>query len=129
MRNSSLYSIGHGNKDIDTFINELKHFEIDYLIDIRSNPHSKYNPQFNQKEADTQQGKSKRERSSLGKVFTITYKDRILSKFNFDNFIDKLDRIGASRVVLFCVEKKAEACHRSIVADKLQQFGYKITHL
>ncbi|MFV0344781.1 MAG: DUF488 family protein [Bacteroidales bacterium] len=129
MRNSSLYSIGHGNKDIDTFINELKHFEIDYLIDIRSNPHSKYNPQFNQKEADTQQGKSKRERSSLGKVFTITYKDRILSKFNFDNFIDKLDRIGASRVVLFCVEEKAEACHRSIVADKLQQFGYKITHL
>lgn len=82
-----------------------------------------------QKEADAQQGELKRDRNKLGKVFTIAYKDRILSNFDFDNFIDKLHEVGASRVVLFCVEEKPAACHRSIVTDKLEKIGYKITHL
>lgn len=82
-----------------------------------------------QKEADAQQGELKRDRNKLGKVFTIAYKDRILSNFDFDSFIDKLDEVGANRVVLFCVEEKPEACHRSIVTDKLEKLGYKITHL
>src|SRR5690554_6618157 len=68
-----------------------------------------------QKEADVQQGELKRDRNKLGKIFTIAYKDRILSNFDFDTFIDKLDEVGANRVVLFCVEEKPEACHRSIV--------------
>ena len=50
MEKSTLYSIGHGNKSIETLIEELKHFDINYLIDIRSKPYSKYNPQFNQNE-------------------------------------------------------------------------------
>lgn len=82
-----------------------------------------------QKEADTQQGELKRDRNKLGEIFTIAYKDRILGKFDFDSFIEKLDEIGASRVVLFCVEEKPEACHRSIVTGKLEKLGYKITHL
>ena len=47
MEKSTLYSIGHGNKSIETLIEELKHFDINFLIDIRSKPYSKYNPQFN----------------------------------------------------------------------------------
>lgn len=82
-----------------------------------------------QKEADNQQGEHKRDRNKLGKIFTIAYKDKILSKFDFENFIESLEVVGANRVVLFCVEEKHEACHRSIVSDKLQQLGYKITHL
>lgn len=82
-----------------------------------------------QKEADNQQGEHKRDRNRLGKIFTIVYKDRILSKFDFEKFIENLEEIGANRVVLFCVEEKYEACHRSIVSDKLEQLGYKITHL
>jgi uncharacterized protein (DUF488 family) len=82
-----------------------------------------------QKESDNQKGTLKRDRNKLGQVFTIAYKDRILSEFDFDSFIDKLDEVGANRVVLFCVEEKPEACHRSIVTDKLEKIGYKITHL
>ena len=82
-----------------------------------------------QKEADNQKGELKRDRNELGRVFTLAYKDRILSKFDFDYFIEKLEEIGAKRVVLFCVEEKPEACHRSIVTDKLEKLGYKINHL
>ena len=82
-----------------------------------------------QKEADAQQGELKRDRNELGKVFKIAYKNRILNNYDFDYFIEKLEEISANRVVLFCVEEKPEACHRSLVTDKLEQLGYNITHL
>jgi uncharacterized protein (DUF488 family) len=80
-----------------------------------------------QKEA--QQGELKRDRNELGKVFKIAYKNRILSNYDFDYFIEKLEEINANRVVLFCVEEKPQACHRSLVTDKLESLGYNITHL
>lgn len=82
-----------------------------------------------QKQADVQKGVLKRDRDRLGKVFTIAYKNRILNNFDFESFLDKLDEVAASNVVLFCVEEKPEACHRSIISDKLEKLGYKIEHL
>jgi len=82
-----------------------------------------------QKEADAQAGEQKRQRNHLGKIFTLAYKDRILQPFDFDQFIDQLETTNAERVVLFCVEEKPEACHRSIVAEKLKQKNYNIEHL
>ena len=83
-----------------------------------------------QKEIDLEKGELKRERQELGKVFIIEYKNKILSDFDFDKFIENLEQIGANRIVLFCVEEHPEACHRSIVADKLMNdYHYKITHL
>lgn len=83
-----------------------------------------------QKQADLQKGELKSERQALGEVFSSEYKKRILENFDFDTFIENLENIGASRVVLFCVEERSEACHRSIVATKLRQdYNYKVTHL
>jgi uncharacterized protein (DUF488 family) len=83
-----------------------------------------------QKEIDEEKGELKRERQELGKVFVIEYKNRILKNFDFEKFFESLDQIGASRIALFCVEEHPEACHRSIVADKLMNnFNNKITHL
>jgi len=42
-----IFSIGHGNKTIDELISELKSFEIQFLVDIRSVPYSRINSQFN----------------------------------------------------------------------------------
>lgn len=44
---STIYTIGHGNKDLNKFIDELKTFNIEYLFDVRSFPTSKFNPHFN----------------------------------------------------------------------------------
>jgi uncharacterized protein (DUF488 family) len=83
-----------------------------------------------QKDIDEENGELKRERQTLSKVFVIEYKNRILKNFDFEKFFESLDRIGANRIALFCVEEHPEACHRSIVADKLMSnFNYKITHL
>jgi uncharacterized protein (DUF488 family) len=82
-----------------------------------------------QKEADLQNGEAKRTRQKLGEVFVTEYQSKILSKFDADYFIEQLKQIGAKKVVLFCVEEQAEACHRSIVSDRLASLNYKVTHL
>lgn len=82
-----------------------------------------------QKMEDARLGVQKKSRDILGSVFTREYKNKI-SSFDFDEFYDQLDRIGASRVVFFCVEEKAAACHRSIVAQEMKgRFKLEVIHL
>ena len=83
-----------------------------------------------QKKIDIEKAQLKRERQELGKVFVIEYKNKILKNFDFKKFFENLDQIGAGRVVFFCVEEHPQACHRSLVAEKLiNNFNCKITHL
>ncbi len=47
---STLYSIGHGQKPLEEFYKELVSFDIQYVIDVRSSPYSKWASQYNQRE-------------------------------------------------------------------------------
>lgn len=83
-----------------------------------------------QKIEDAKLGEHKRDRNKLGKVFSDEYKRNIISKFDFDSFVEQLENIGAENVVFLCVEEKASACHRSIVAEEMKKrYNYEITHL
>ena len=82
-----------------------------------------------QKEADKRNGIQKKDRMRLGEVFINGYKEHI-EGYDFQSLIEKLNAMGAKRVVFFCVEESPYACHRSIVANELHKlFGYPITHL
>ena len=48
MEKLPLYTIGYGNRKPNEFLTLLKNFGTEYLIDVRSQPYSKFNPQFNQ---------------------------------------------------------------------------------
>lgn len=83
-----------------------------------------------QKEIDLEKGELKSQRHELGKVFIIEYKNKILQKFNFEIFFDQLENAGANKIVLFCVEEFAEACHRSIVANWIKdKYNLPVTNL
>jgi uncharacterized protein (DUF488 family) len=83
-----------------------------------------------QNEIDVEKGELKRERQQLGEIFKIEYKNKIINIFNFEDFIDNLEKNGSTRVVLFCVEELPTACHRSVVAQTLnEQYGFRINHL
>src|SRR5215470_5880818 len=43
-----LFSIGHSNVEIEAFLGLLAKHGIDTLVDTRSQPYSRYSPQFNQ---------------------------------------------------------------------------------
>jgi hypothetical protein len=70
-----------------------------------------------QHKADAEGGTVKRERQQLGTVFKEQYITEILGRFDSTRFKEQLG--SAKRIILFCVEGPAVACHRSLVADRL----------
>ncbi len=83
-----------------------------------------------QKKIDAQKHELKRDRLQLGQVFNVEYESQILKTFNFNSFLEELEKTGVTRVVFFCVEEKATACHRSLVTNELNKtLNCKITHL
>ena len=62
----------------------------------------------------------RRKREELTDVFKTAYKNKILSKFDIRQFIEQLQKSGTKKMVLFCVEKLPNACHRSLVTDKVK---------
>ncbi|GAC1307272.1 MAG: hypothetical protein NVSMB24_18820 [Mucilaginibacter sp.] len=83
-----------------------------------------------QYQADHEKKELKRERKNLAPEFIAEYKAKVLNTFDFDTFIENLRQLNAKRIVLFCVEEAAMACHRSIVAEKLtKDYGFAIVNL
>jgi uncharacterized protein (DUF488 family) len=70
----------------------------------------------------------RRKREELGDVFKKTYREKILSQFDFQNFINGLQHENVKRIVLFCVERSAAACHRSLVTNEVKRL-YPGTHV
>lgn len=79
--------------------------------------------------ADETQGVAKRKRQVLGPAFIHAYKEQILAQFQPHSLLDDLQP-GTQVVALFCVEHQPAACHRSLVAAKLQQeLGLEVVHI
>lgn len=74
-----------------------------------------------QKEADKLNGETKKLRLTLGSVFKSEYIKQILDVYDIDKLASYIVNTGAKNVVFFCVEEKAAACHRSLVAEKLSK--------
>lgn len=72
-----------------------------------------------QKDADKFNNETKKLRTSLGQVFVNEYNKQILDNFDLDILVNELNDLNAQNPVLFCVEEKDEACHRSLVAKAL----------
>src|SRR5690349_4834154 len=49
MERVPIYTIGYGNRSIDDFIDLLLRYHIEYVIDVRSQPYSRYSPDFSKK--------------------------------------------------------------------------------
>lgn len=98
---------------------KLKNMGIKYIYVKALAPTS--NIREKQKQADIVNKETKKQRKELGIVFKQEYSSQILNSFDFNEFVDELTAMNAKRVVLFCVEENAKACHRSLVAKELSQ--------
>lgn len=142
---STVYSIGHGNKTIEDFIKELESFDIRYLIDIRSKPFSKWNPQFNQTifKMEIERNGIKYvflgdklgglpdDRScydSNGKVVYDFMKDKDFFKEGLNRLITANEK--AIKVAIMCSESKPEECHRTkLIGEELLKLDISINHI
>ena len=62
-----------------------------------------------------------RERDTLSEKFKAAYREQILINFDPKTF-PKIFDDSAKYVVLFCVESNPNACHRSLVLQKLKEY-------
>ena len=82
-----------------------------------------------QKEADEADGVAKRKRTTLSLAFVDAFQEEILSAFEPESLLADLEA-DARVVALFCVEREPAACHRLLVAEKLQEeLGVKVEHI
>ena len=82
-----------------------------------------------QKQDDKQQRIARRARTVLGDAFREAYTRDVLSNFDTDRFLEELGP-EAHVVCLFCVEAAPEACHRSLVAERLERdLGIEVEHI
>lgn len=82
-----------------------------------------------QKAADRAERTAKRQRAELSELFIAGYREECLGAFDSGKFIEQLGET-ARVVALFCVERAPAACHRSLVAKRLQQdLGLEVVHL
>jgi uncharacterized protein (DUF488 family) len=74
---------------------------------------------------DERQGVGKRSRSELAPAYAERYEREILGQVDLAPLAPEL-----TDAALLCVERDPEACHRSLVADRLAaELGFRVTHL
>jgi len=80
-----------------------------------------------QYEADAEKGEGKRDRTVLSPAYVELYIEQVLDPADLDPLVRF---IGRSTPALFCVERDAAACHRSLIAARLaRDTGARITNL
>ena len=144
MSPETVCTIGHSNRPIDEFIGLLRQNGIACLLDIRTVPKSRHNPQFGQEQlaatlADA--GIEYRYMRGLGGL-RHPRKDSLNGgwrNLSFRGYADYMqtDEFAANvdavielardrRCVLMCAEAVPWRCHRSLVADALLVRGVHV---
>jgi uncharacterized protein (DUF488 family) len=77
---------------------------------------------------DDRQGVGKRNRAALALEYRRRYIEEILDPVDLDPVVEAMPTRGST--VLLCVERDPEACHRSLIAERLAaDYGCALTHL
>lgn len=142
---TAIYTIGYGARDIDAFIAALRRYNIAYLIDVRSQPYSRYKPDFS-KDAleehlrrggiryvymgDTLGGRPDDPTcyDAEGKVDYTALTQRDF----YQAGIERLTKAWSQglTVSLMCSEGKPEMCHRSkLIGRTLTEHGLTVAHI
>lgn len=140
-----VFALGHSTRPIESFLSILRAHSIDTLVDIRTVPRSRHNPQFD--------GETLRATLKGAGITYIEMKDLgglrrplkgsevnaawINESFRgyadymqtpeFEAALEKLIELaGQSRVAIMCAEGNPFRCHRSLVADALEVRGVPV---
>lgn len=77
---------------------------------------------------DDRLGVGKRSRTELAPEYVRRYREEILDAVDLDPIVESLPDDGPA--ALLCVERDPEACHRSLIAERLaERHGAEINHI
>jgi uncharacterized protein (DUF488 family) len=144
---SRILTIGHSTRTIEDFTDLLRAHGVQLIVDIRTVPRSRRNPQFNE---DTLAGSLKKSgidyvrmkelgglRHPMKDSQNMGWRNPSFRGFadymqtqDFEAGISELIRLARDRTVaIMCAEALPWRCHRSLVADALLVRGIKVEHM
>ena len=144
---STLWTIGHSTRSIEELLELLCAHEIGFLVDVRTVPRSRYNPQFNM---DTlarslnEAGFQYRHLPELGGL-RKPRKDSVNVGWRNESFRGYADYMQTEgfrtalgelvadgqrfQTTIMCAEAVPWRCHRSLIADMLTIRGWTVQHI
>jgi uncharacterized protein (DUF488 family) len=147
---SPIFTIGHSTRPVSELVELLRQVSVDLLVDVRSVPRSRANPQFNAEalpQALAAAGIRYRHLAALGGLRghrkdagpsqnTLWRNDAFRNYADyaatgqFRSGLDQLIELAeAHRCAIMCAEAVWWRCHRRIVADYLLVHGIPVAHI
>lgn len=146
---ATIYTVGHGTKAIEEFIEVLTSAGIDVLVDVRRYPGSRRNPQFGRPalekslpaagiayewHGDTLGGRREHKNPDT--------RHPLLRNKAFQGYADHMDteefrratrdlqqRADSQAIAIMCAETLWWKCHRRLISDALYAQGNEVIHL
>lgn len=142
---ANLFSIGHGARKIEDFLELLSFHRVEFLIDVRSKPRSRFHPQYNQRTLDSHLSSAGIRYIYMGEELggipnsPDCYDDdghvsytRIMQQNFYLRGIERLvtaHRKGI-KVACMCSELDPCDCHRSkLIGESLAANGLQMMHI
>lgn len=134
---TNIFTIGHSTRPIDEFIDLLTSHDITQLVDIRTIPKSRHNPQFGQESLE-----KSLEYAGIGYVYMKAlgglrssskdsindawrnksfrnYADYMQTDAFAEGIVELIDLAEKKPTAIMCAEAVPWRCHRSLVSDAL----------
>jgi uncharacterized protein (DUF488 family) len=142
-----IFTIGHSNRPIEEFIRLLEAHGVKRVVDIRTIPRSRHNPQFNADVLPKSLHAADIDYTPMKELGGLrhTTRDSINTGWKNASFrgfadymqtpefaaaIDALIKIAADKTTaIMCAEAVPWRCHRSLVADALVARGIDVEHI
>lgn len=138
-----IFTIGHSNRPIKEFLDILKAYKLKLVVDVRTIPKSRHNPQFGAVRLEKSLAKEGIEyihMEGLGGLRRTTEasKNKEWRNASFRGYADYMQteefkksvrrliaRSKRKRLVIMCAEAVPWRCHRSLIGDALLVRGYQ----
>ncbi len=143
----AVYTIGHSTRTLEEFVELLEVYGVTLLVDVRTVPRSRHNPQFNKETlpASLKQhgvryihmpeigGLRHPKRDSVNLSWKNSgfrgYADYMQTQEFIDNLLKIVALASENCLTLMCAEALPWRCHRSLISDALGIRHIKVEHI
>ena len=140
----SIYTIGHSNHSAEKFVDLLKRYGIELVVDVRSQPYSRHAPHFSARDLEAILSGNGIGRLYLG--YELGGRPTAEEFYDADgrvdyarieksqSFLDGIQRLDSSiwdrRIALLCSEEDPTWCHRRLLVGRaLSERGIVVWHI
>ena len=147
MTEVTLYTVGHSNRALDELLALLTAAGVGVLVDVRAEPRSRHNPQFNEDvlraactRADITYHWAGRALGGLRPVRADSAHIALdVGRRGFADYMEtEAFKKGAAQLLnmatrgptaILCAERDPDRCHRALISDYLLLQGARVVHL